>query len=221
MAKKTAKTTEKTGSFSLMELPKDLTGKGHEIWLAGLGALSMVEQEGSKMFNTLVKKGQALENEGRKKLTEARQKVDSVVEEAAARRTKVVEEVDEKVISRMEESVERVLRRIGVPTHAEVTDLASKVSKLSAQVATLASLLGKDTGKPVSSNGTKAAVFHVVPQQEGWAVKREGTPEPISHHETKNDAVKDGRDYAQTHTPSRLVVHKKDGTIQESMSYVA
>lgn len=35
--------------------------KSHDVWLAGLGALAVAEQEGSDLFQTLVKKGEELE----------------------------------------------------------------------------------------------------------------------------------------------------------------
>jgi hypothetical protein len=35
--------------------------KSHDVWLAGLGALAVTEQEGSDLFQTLVKKGEELE----------------------------------------------------------------------------------------------------------------------------------------------------------------
>lgn len=35
----------------------------HQVWLAGLGALATAEQEGSDLFQTLVKRGQNLESE--------------------------------------------------------------------------------------------------------------------------------------------------------------
>jgi poly(hydroxyalkanoate) granule-associated protein len=38
-----------------------LRKSAHDIWLAGLGALTLAEEEGGKLFRTLVKRGAALE----------------------------------------------------------------------------------------------------------------------------------------------------------------
>ena len=66
---------KKKDFFGLADLPDELAERGREIWLAGLGALSMVEEEGVKLFNTLVSKGEAWEKEGRKQLGAAKDKL--------------------------------------------------------------------------------------------------------------------------------------------------
>ena len=50
------------------------------------------------------------------------------------------------VFSKVEDTVEKVLQRLGVPTHAEVKDLAGKVEKLAGEVSTLAVALEKRKG---------------------------------------------------------------------------
>ena len=59
---------------------------------------------------------------------------------------------------------------------------------------------------------------HVVPQGEGWAVKREGAERASSLHETQSDAITAGQDLARTnHT--ELVIHRPNGQIRDSDSY--
>ena len=219
--------------FGLVDLPEELAERGREIWLAGLGALSMVEEEGVKMFHTLVEKGEAWEKEGRKqlgaakdKLDAAREKVESAVGDAAAKGSKITE-LDDMVFSAVEETVEKVLQRLGVPTHAEVKDLAGKVEKLSNEVVALAMVIeqGKNgkapakTAKTAEKSTAKKVVYHVVPKEKGWALKQEGVAEPLSMHPTKDEALKAGRTMAEDHVPSRLVTHKKDGRVQESKTF--
>ena len=108
-----------------------------------------------------------------------------------------------------------------MPTHAEVKDLTSKLEHLSRQVATLATVMD---GKAPAKNGkaaAKTAVYHVVSHTEGWAVKQEGVKEPLGLHPTKAEALKAGRSLAKAHPPSRLVTHKKDGKVQDSVTYEA
>ena len=61
--------------------------------------------------------------------------------------------------------------------------------------------------------------FHLLPEGEGWTVRREGSDENLSRHDTKNAALEAGRGLAHATLPSRLVVHRADGTIQTSYSY--
>ncbi|MCH8962279.1 MAG: phasin family protein, partial [Bacteroidetes bacterium] len=196
VSKKQAKSKSKARKkdrFSFVDLPEELAERGREIWLAGLGALSMAEEEGVKLFNSLVEKGETWEKEGRKhlstakkKLDEAKGKVETAVEEAAAKGSKVTN-LDDKILTAVETTVEKVLERLGVPTHAEVKDLASKVEHLSGQVATLATVMEKDGTAPAKNSKAKTAgtvVYHIVPRAEGWAVKQEGIKEPLGVHAT-------------------------------------
>jgi len=60
--------------------------------------------------------------------------------------------------------------------------------------------------------------IHVVPHPDGWAVKREGAERATSVHERKVDAVEAGRASARQ-DEVELVIHGKDGKIQDSDSY--
>jgi poly(hydroxyalkanoate) granule-associated protein len=62
-------------------------------------------------------------------------------------------------------------------------------------------------------------VFHLVPEDEQWAVRREGEDEDVSAHRTKKAALDAARDLAYASEPSRIVVHRADGTIQTSYGY--
>lgn len=60
--------------------------------------------------------------------------------------------------------------------------------------------------------------IHVVPRDDGWAVRREGASRDSSHHDRKSDAVDAGRTTARRDRVE-LVTHGKDGRIQDSDSY--
>lgn len=60
--------------------------------------------------------------------------------------------------------------------------------------------------------------IHVVPHNSGWAVKREGSQRAESVHPTKDQATDRGRDLARRDKVEN-VIHRKDGTIQNSNSY--
>lgn len=60
--------------------------------------------------------------------------------------------------------------------------------------------------------------IHVVPREDGWAVRREGATRDSSHHDRKSDALDAGRTTARRDRVE-LVTHGKDGRIQDSDSY--
>ncbi len=60
---------------------------------------------------------------------------------------------------------------------------------------------------------------HVVPNPKGgWDVKKGGGNKAVKHFVKKQDAVDFGRDVSKNQS-SELVVHKKDGTIQNPDSH--
>ena len=61
--------------------------------------------------------------------------------------------------------------------------------------------------------------YHVLPRKTGWAVQREGARRASSVHGTKEEAVRQARSYAASRKPSRLVIYKKDGAVQEERAY--
>jgi hypothetical protein len=54
---------------------------------------------------------------------------------------------------------------------------------------------------------------------DGWAVRVDGRGGPASVHTTKKGALGDGRRLARSLAPSRLVVHRADGSAGEEVSY--
>jgi poly(hydroxyalkanoate) granule-associated protein len=90
-----------------------------QVWLAGLGALALTEQEGMRFFRSLVKRGETVERRTRAQLQEAM---------AAAR------EVPATAMSRLESGMDQtmtsVLHRIGVPTQDDIASLTRRIEGL-------------------------------------------------------------------------------------------
>jgi len=60
--------------------------------------------------------------------------------------------------------------------------------------------------------------IHIVPHEEGWALKREGASKADSVHPTQKAAIDAGRDLARDDEVD-LVVHRQDGTFRTVLSY--
>ena len=63
----------------------DLSESVHRIWLAGLGALATAEEEGGKLFSTLVSKGKQYESTIKKPVDRAATRVKGTVKEVRGR----------------------------------------------------------------------------------------------------------------------------------------
>lgn len=59
---------------------------------------------------------------------------------------------------------------------------------------------------------------HVVPHDDGWAVKPEGGQRASSVHDTQSEAIEHAREIAR-HQNSELFVHGRDGRIRERDSH--
>ena len=124
-----------------------------DIWLAGLGAFAVAQQEsgklieqGNKLFEKLVAEGGKLEKQTRGVAEDAvggfRSGVDSRVENV---RQTAVDNWD-KLENVFEDRVSRVLGRLGVPTADDVNKLSARVQKLSREV----SRMGRKAKAPVT-----------------------------------------------------------------------
>ncbi|MCX9134865.1 DUF2188 domain-containing protein [Aeromonas veronii] len=59
---------------------------------------------------------------------------------------------------------------------------------------------------------------HVVPHENGWAVKGEGNQKATSVHNTQQQAIDAARDIARNQQ-SELVIHRPDGRIRDKDSH--
>lgn len=113
---------------------KNVMDSAQQIWLAGLGAFVKAQQEGGKLFESLVKEGAALDAKTRKftdaKVAEARGNVESTLGQVRERS----QETWDKLEKVFENRVSRALARLGVPRGDEIRDLTHRVEELSREV---------------------------------------------------------------------------------------
>ena len=67
--------------------------------------------------------------------------------------------------------------------------------------------------------GRGPSVYHVRKADDGWILEQEGSDDALSSHRIKRQAVKAGRRQADESQPSRLVIHRRDDTIQAEHEY--
>lgn len=98
-----------------------------QIWLAGLGAFSRAEEEGNKLFDSLVKVGEELES----KTTEI---ADQTVEKVSEKAKESVVDTKDKVEKLIDHSVHHSLNRIGLVTVKDIQHLESLILQLHSKV---------------------------------------------------------------------------------------
>jgi poly(hydroxyalkanoate) granule-associated protein len=195
----------------VVKLPKEIADtlgtRGREVWLAGLGALATVEEQGTALYDQLVKQGSQLVERGESMEQRGMAKLDELKGDVNARREAVAGRVETTVVDPMVDA----LRKLGVPTRAEVSKLSSQVESLAERVNLLITRLER----------AQVAVYSVVARGDGWAVEKEGAERTVSLHPTKDEALEAARAVAANHKPSELVVHRKDGSVQDTVVYEA
>lgn len=110
--------------------PKDMSQRmkdsAQHIWLAGLGAFAKAQEEGSKVFENLVKEGSHLQQttqQAQAKMTEAAEKVGQMASGQM-----------DKLETIFEERVAKALKSMGLPSAEDVAALQARVEQLEKQL---------------------------------------------------------------------------------------
>jgi poly(hydroxyalkanoate) granule-associated protein len=141
--KKLKRTTSKP---SMVDGVRD---SANQIWLAGLGAFAKAQEEGSKVFDSLVKEGQEVDSKTRDAAEDAAKSVKSNVEGRVSGARKQASDTWDKLEGVFEERVARVLNRLGVPSKQDIDALNKQIDSLSKELKAL-----KGDSKPAAAKKT-------------------------------------------------------------------
>jgi poly(hydroxyalkanoate) granule-associated protein len=98
-----------------------------QIWLAGLGAFSRAEEEGNKLFDSLVKVGEELES----KTTEI---ADQTVEKVSTKAKEQVSDTKDKVEKILDQGVNHSIHKLGFASMKDIQHLESLILQLHEKV---------------------------------------------------------------------------------------
>jgi len=130
MLKKAKAKLEAAGVDAAKDTAQGMLNSPHQIWLAGLGAFARAQQEGTKLFETLVKQGEQLQDRTKQVATETA----AAARGAATARAKEMQQMAggtwDKLEQVFEDRVARALSKLGVYTQNDVQRLAARVDEL-------------------------------------------------------------------------------------------
>jgi len=118
-----------------MEVASGLARSARNMWLAGLGALSVAEEAGTQVFNALVEEGKSWEQARRERTEQTAEQVQQFTQEG----TRAVEAVEERV----RDEVDEMLQRIGVPRRDDLEELRDQVDALAEKMDQLSDAVSK------------------------------------------------------------------------------
>ncbi len=130
-----------------------------QIWLAGLGAFSKAQEEGGKVFETLVKEGLSIQRKtqsaAEEKLSEATSKMASMatdIQSRAGQRWDKLENI-------FEDRVAKALGKLGVPSAKDIDALNARIDALSKSATRSAArpAAAKKTAAPAAKKAARPA----------------------------------------------------------------
>ncbi|APW40460.1 hypothetical protein RD110_04265 [Rhodoferax koreense] len=107
-----------------------------QIWLAGLGAFAKAQEEGSKVFEALVKEGIGMQRKTQAAATEATSKMASMANLASGLAARPAGPWD-KLENIFEDRVAKAMSKLGAPSAQDFEALTARIDELSRQVQTL------------------------------------------------------------------------------------
>ncbi len=128
-----------------------------QIWLAGLGAFAKAQQEGTRLFDALVKQGEGLEAKTRTAAAVAADAARDTAKAKAKEMQVMAGETWDKLEQVFENRVARALGRLGVHSAADVEKLTERVNELSQAVNALLKARGIERKRPATGRAGAAS----------------------------------------------------------------
>ena len=118
---------------------KDLRKYTQQIWLAGLGAFSRAEEEGGKLFDSLVKVGEELESK-------TREIADNTAEELRERVIEKASDTRDKVERALDDQLNNTRSRLGIASQKDIEQLSQRIDGLTQVIEDLVAQLNSQGG---------------------------------------------------------------------------
>ena len=125
------------------DLAKTVLDSSRQIWLAGLGAFSRAQAEGTKVFEALVRQGEEVETRTRQAASDTATAARAAAEAKAREMQEAAGGTWDKLEKVFEDRVARALSRLGVHTQADVERLTARVDALAEAVNELIKTSGR------------------------------------------------------------------------------
>ncbi len=143
MSQKLKKLAEESGDGELAATIRD---SANNIWLAGLGAFVKAQEEGEKVFEALIKEGQAFQNQAK-----------HAADDRMAKMSERANTTWDKLEQVFEDRVARALHGLNVPTKQDIDALSKRVAKLTKAVEELSTRSEQGSPKPKTRRPSKPA----------------------------------------------------------------
>jgi poly(hydroxyalkanoate) granule-associated protein len=141
-------------------LASQVKDSAQQIWLAGMGAFSRAQAEGTKVFETLVKEGASLQKKTQSaaedKISEVTSKMSTMAGDVQAKAGQHWDKLE----GIFEERTAKALKKLGVPSAKDVEALTARIEELGAKLAKMTkaapakAAAAKKAAKPAAKRAT-------------------------------------------------------------------
>jgi len=157
MVKKLKSSTAAPAKKDVGHLAASVKDSAQQIWLAGMGAFAKAQEEGSKVFEALVKDGLNLQKKtqglAEDKISEVTGKMSAMADTVTARAGQNWDKLE----AIFEARTAKAMGKLGVPTAKDVDALVKRVDALAAAVARLSKAAPAKTTRSAKAGPTVAA----------------------------------------------------------------
>ncbi len=158
-----------TGPADAGQFANNIRDSAQQIWLAGLGAFAKAQEEGSKVFDTLVKEGVSMQKKtqstAEEKFAEATSRMSGMANDFGARAAGQWGKLE----NIFEERVAKAAAKMGMPTAEQIARLEARIAALEQAATTVR--------KPAAKTPTKKAAPKAAATSLGKApARRRKTP---------------------------------------------
>jgi len=203
MVKKINKTADtaadkgRAASAQASHLAASVKESAQHIWLAGMGAFSKAQEEGTKVFEALVKEGLTLQKKtqgiAEEKLGDVAGKMSAMADTVSAKAGQNWDKLE----AIFEQRTAKAMSKLGVPTAKDVAALSERVDALAAAVAKAAKASAASTAKTPAKTAVKA------PAQAVQAVKTAKAARPAKYAKAEAPAVEAAVEAAVVKAPTQ------------------
>jgi poly(hydroxyalkanoate) granule-associated protein len=118
---------------------EDVADTANKIWKAGLGALRTAEEEGSRIFKSLMEKGDSFQSSSRKESQKQIDKMSKIIKGGVGSvKGKLDDITDQKdrfwEVLKLEDTFKSVMKTFGVATNKDIDILKKKIDAISKSV---------------------------------------------------------------------------------------
>lgn len=119
------------------QLPQDVLEAGRKVWFAGVGAVGMISNTTSTLFDTLVDEGKRFQKTELDAVDRLVTKTSKTVNTVVGDATTYVQDAATRVENNVQQVTKAALNRLGMPSRRDVSELSSRVETLTAKLEAL------------------------------------------------------------------------------------